>query len=99
MNLPNVINFPKSRTFSTLETRMTGLQKLLRTRYRERARLLRELAKLEVDTSQTEATYDKNLKEYAERVGPENVEKCWLNYTKNIFIDATTGIIRYELQS
>ena len=67
-----------------LEIKMNNLKRMLSARYKHLDKLILKIDKIEAECVDMETKFTKILLGYAERIGPENVDSEYLDYTNAI---------------
>ena len=82
-----------------LETKMENLQRMLGARYEHIDKLLQQVDKIEGECNGLEIKYNKLLVDYGTRVGPENVDPKYLDFSTAIeFKMNDEGIIEMRVK-
>ena len=95
----NVVQFPVHGKRQQLEIKLTNLQRMLDARYKHLNEILEEMNKIEKSCDNLETKYNKILLDYGKRIGPENVDREYLDFSTAIeFVTDEHGNIVMKLK-
>ena len=77
----SVLEFKSHGKRQQLEIKMGNLQRMLEARYNHINELLEKVEKIEKECTGFETKYNKIIVEYAERIGAENVDPKWSDFS------------------
>jgi hypothetical protein len=100
--MTNIVQFPTTKArskskVSVLEAKMKGLQRMLNARYEHLRELDETIETVTAECTDLEDKYDILISGYGDRIGPENIDPSYLEYTNCIeFVHDELGNIHIQ---
>jgi hypothetical protein len=100
--MANIVKFPTAKArskskVSVLETKMKGIQRMLNARYEHLRELDETIETVTAECTDLEGKYDILISGYGDRIGPENIDPSYLEYTNCIeFVHDELGNIHIQ---